>query len=96
MIKSIMRISVRAKPKSKKEFIKKINVASFTVAVTEAPEKGKANQAIIKALAKFLDVSASSVILISGKTLNQKVFEIPLTLEDLEKIPDSSGQIKLL
>ncbi|MDO8576857.1 MAG: DUF167 domain-containing protein [Candidatus Daviesbacteria bacterium] len=91
-----MKIFVKAKPKSKKNFIKKTDAASFTVAVTEAPEKGKANQAIIKALAKFLNIPASSVILISGQTSRQKVFEIPLTLNDLEKIPDSPGQIKLL
>ena len=57
-----MKISVKAKPKSKKEFIKKTDVACFTVAVTEVPEKGKANQAIIKALAKFFGIPASSVI----------------------------------
>ncbi len=91
-----MKISVKAKPKSKKEFIKKTDVVSFAVAVTEAPEKGKANQAIIKALAKFFGIPASSVILMSGQTSRQKVFEIPLTLNDLEKISDSSGQIKLL
>ncbi|OGE65068.1 hypothetical protein A3I48_02815 [Candidatus Daviesbacteria bacterium RIFCSPLOWO2_02_FULL_36_7] len=50
----------------------------------------------IKALAEFFNVPASSVILISGQFSKQKVFEIPLGLEDLEKIPDPSGQIKLL
>lgn len=91
-----MRISVKAKPKSKKEYVKKISDVGFIVAVAEAPEKGKANQAIVQALAKFLDIPASSVIFISGEKGKQKVFEVPFTLEDLEKIPDTQGQMKLL
>lgn len=91
-----MRISVKAKPKSKREYIKKIGEASFEVAVKEVPEKGKANQAIIKALAEFLNIPASSINLISGQASKQKVFEVPLTLKELERIPNSQGQIKLL
>ncbi len=91
-----MRITVRGRPNSKKEFIKKTDETSFTVAVTEPPEKGKANQAIIKALAKFLNIPASSINILSGEKSRQKVFEVPLTLESLKKIPDSPGQIKLL
>lgn len=91
-----MKISVKAKPKSKKEYVKKLEGANFVVAVSEVPEKGKANQAIIKALADFLQVPVSSVILISGQALKQKVFEVPLTLEIIEKLPESEGQMKLL
>lgn len=91
-----MRISVKAKPRSKQEYVKKTGDSSFTVAVTEVPEKGKANQAIIKALAEFLDIKPASIVLISGQASKQKIFEIPITLEDLEKIPDSLGQMKLL
>lgn len=91
-----MRISIKAKSKSKKEYVKKISDSSFVVAVKEVPEKGKANQAITKALAEFFDIQAESVILISGQTSKQKIFEIPLTKEDLERIADSPGQMKLL
>ncbi len=44
------------------------------VAVTEAPEKGKANKAIAAVLAKALGVSKSSVELVSGATSTQKRF----------------------
>lgn len=81
-----MRIFVKARPKSKKEYVKREGEDSFTVAVKEVPEKGKANQAIIKALAEFFNIPTSSVILISGQTSKQKVFEIP----------GSPGQMKLL
>ncbi len=90
-----MKIIVRAKPKSKKEFIKRLGETSFVVAVKELPEKGKANQAIIKALAKVLNVPLSSIILVSGQASKQKLFEIPLTLEELKSIPEVPVQIKL-
>ena len=79
-----MRILISAKPKSKQEYVKKVGEASFKVAVKEVAEKGKANQAIIKALAEFFDVPISSVILVSGQASRKKVFEVP-----------DSGQIKL-
>lgn len=91
-----MRILISAKPKSKTEYVKRATGANFVVAVKEAPEKGKANQAIIKALAEFFDIQPASVKLIFGQTSKQKIFEIPLTPQDLERIPDSPGQMKLL
>lgn len=49
---------------------------SLRVAVTAAPEKGKANSAIIALLSKELGVSKSSVELIAGDTSPQKRFLI--------------------
>ncbi|MBI2086051.1 DUF167 domain-containing protein [Candidatus Daviesbacteria bacterium] len=83
-----MRIFVKARPKSKKEYIKREGEGSFIVAVKEVSEKGKANQAIIKALAEFFNIPISSIVLVSGQTFKQKVFEIPLSLRDLEKTYD--------
>jgi len=45
---------------------------SLKLAVTAAPEKGKANKAILKLLAKRLGVSPSSVSILSGETSKQK------------------------
>ncbi len=79
-----MRILISAKPKSKEEYIKRTGETNFKVAVKEIPEKGKANQAIIKVLAKYFSIPVSSIILISGQASKKKVFEVP-----------DSGQIKL-
>lgn len=86
---------MKAKPKSKKEYIKIIGETSFIIAVKEIAEKGKANEAIIKMLATFLDIPASSIVLISGQASKHKIFEVPLTLQELDKVIDKSGQIKL-
>ncbi len=71
-----MKIFVKAKPSAKEEFIKKIDGINFVVAVKEPPRKGKANKAIIKALAEYFNIAPSAVRLVSGFSAKQKVFEI--------------------
>lgn len=71
-----MKIVVKAKTKAKIESVEKINELTYRVSVKEIPAEGKANQAIIKALAKYFDIARSSITLISGQTSKQKVFMI--------------------
>ena len=71
-----MRISVKAKIKSKKEYIKKIDDNNFIVAVSEVPEKGKANKAIISALAEYFKKPNSNIKIIFGKKSKSKIIEI--------------------
>jgi uncharacterized protein len=79
-----MKIYIKAKPKSSKEYILKIDNTHFTVAVKEPPVKGLANRAIINSLAKYFDKPKLSIFIISGMTSKNKVFEIPISLEELE------------
>ena len=44
--------------------------------ITAPPVKGKANKAIIKFLAKHLDIRMSSIHLIRGETSHTKTFEL--------------------
>ncbi len=46
------------------------------VRMTAAPEKGKANKAVIRLLAKKLGLPASAISLVSGNTSKQKLVEI--------------------
>ena len=71
-----MKIFVKAKPNSKKEFVEKISETNFVVAVKELPIKGKANQAIVKALADFMGIAPSRLKIISGAASRQKIIEI--------------------
>jgi uncharacterized protein (TIGR00251 family) len=71
-----MKIFVKTKPKSKKEYIKKIDQNHFIVAVKEIPEKGKANEAIVSAVADYFKKSTSSIKIISGKKSKLKTIEI--------------------
>jgi len=56
-----MKISILAKPKSKKEFVKKLGEKSYSVAVKVEAKEGKANEAIIEALAKYFKIPKSEV-----------------------------------
>jgi uncharacterized protein YggU (UPF0235/DUF167 family) len=51
-------------------------LVTYKVSVKESPVNGKANDAIICALAEYFEVSKFRVSLISGPTSKQKVFEI--------------------
>lgn len=83
-----MKIIVKAKTKAKENKVervgqpvldldkKKDDLVIYKVSVKEVPVDGKANEAIIKALAEYFDVSKSNITLISGQSSKQKVFEI--------------------
>lgn len=80
-----MRISVKARPNSKKAYIKKIDSLNYIVAVAEMAEGGKANRAIVSSLSHYFKIPQSSIILVAGQTFRKKVFEVSLTLDELEK-----------
>ena len=69
-------LPVKAQPKSRRDSIVGIYDGRLKVTVTQAPEKGKANAAIAKLLAKKLGIKHSQLSLISGETSTQKKFLI--------------------
>jgi uncharacterized protein len=83
-----MKIIVKAKTRAKVEKVERVTQPSlglskdkdelviYKVSVKEAPVDGKANEAIIKALANYFDVAPSNISLITGQTSKRKVFEI--------------------
>lgn len=71
-----MKIYIKAKPKSKREYIKKIDDTHYTIAVKEPPIMGRANQAIIKAMAKYFDKPSFQINIISGEKSKQKIISI--------------------
>ena len=79
------KIIVKVKTRAKKESVERVEQQSFLgeagmvvykVSVKEAPVDGKANQAIVRALATYFDVAPSVVRLVVGQTSKQKIFEI--------------------
>ncbi len=71
-----MRITVHAKPGAKKTAISRIAENEYEISVIEQPEKGRANDAVRRALADFLDIPQSRLSLVMGETSKTKVFEI--------------------
>jgi uncharacterized protein (TIGR00251 family) len=70
-----MKIQVKVKPNSKTEEVSQEG-ESFIIKVTEPPKEGKANQAVIKLLAKHFGVPQSQVRILSGFRSRNKVIEI--------------------
>ncbi|KKR03132.1 MAG: hypothetical protein UT31_C0029G0009 [Parcubacteria group bacterium GW2011_GWF2_39_13b] len=71
-----MKIFVKAKPNSKSEKIEKISDTNFIVSVCAPPIKGKANRAVIRALADYFKVSESRLRIAAGTTSKNKIVEI--------------------
>lgn len=64
--------SVVVTPGSSKYKVGKVHGDSIKVYVSAAPEKGKANDAVIKLLARELDVPMCDVQIVSGHTTKRK------------------------
>jgi len=71
-----MKIFVKVKPKAREEKVIKISDTNFKVWVQEPPEKGRANLAVLRALADYFGTSPSNIKIISGSTSKLKIIEI--------------------
>ena len=69
-------LPVHAQPGARKNGVTGVHAGRLKVAVTQAPEKGKANQALIKLLAELLGLKRSQVVLQAGETSPHKKFLI--------------------
>jgi len=72
-----MRIRVRVKPGAREERVSREPDGSLLVSVTARAQEGKANEAVVKAVAKALRVPKSSVRIVSGLSSRTKTLEVP-------------------
>ena len=70
-------IEVKVIPDSDKNELVKEN-SKVKIKVKASAEKGKANQAVIKLLSKYYNVSKSSIKIIRGKRKRNKLIKIDL------------------
>lgn len=71
-----MRITATVKPNAKRAKTEKIDDAHFVVSVTAPPHDGKANRAVILAIAAYFDIAPSRVTIVSGLASRRKIIEI--------------------
>lgn len=71
-----MKISVKVKPRARVEKVEKTKNGDLVVWVKAEAKEGKANEAVVKALAEHFGVAKSRVRLISGTRSKTKLFEI--------------------
>ena len=71
-----MKIFVIAKTLAKQPRVEFIDDRHVIIFVKEPPTEGRANKAIIKALARHLGIAQSRLTLVSGFSSKTKVFEL--------------------
>lgn len=69
-------LPVRAQPGARVNAVRGEHQGALKVAVTQAPEKGKANRAVIEVLSKALGLSRSQFTLLCGETSHDKRFVV--------------------
>ena len=74
-------LGVKAQPGAKRNAILGERAGALRVAVTAAPERGKANEAVAEVLAKALELKSSQIKILAGETSRNKRFLI----EDVER-----------
>jgi uncharacterized protein (TIGR00251 family) len=78
-----MKVNIRVKPGSSRNQVggayplPDAGAPALVVATTAPAVDGKANTAVVKALAKALGVRASDIEIVSGHTSRTKLIEIP-------------------
>lgn len=79
-------LPVKAQPGARRNGVVGEQAGSLKVAVTQAPEKGKANEAIVEVLADLLELKRNQLRLVSGATSSQKRFLVTgVTLDELRQ-----------
>ena len=71
-----MKLAVKVTPKASRNALLGWHGEALKIAVTAAPERGKANAAVQALLADALGLPKSAVSLLRGDTQSQKLFEI--------------------
>lgn len=79
-------LPVRAQPGGRENRVRGEQAGALKVAVTQPPERGRANQAVIEVLAAALGVKRGQIALAAGEASRQKTFLIRgLAIDDLRQ-----------
>lgn len=69
-------VKVAARPGTGSDRVMGVQGDALKLGVSAAPEKGKANKALVALLAEILEVKKGSVELASGETAREKLFRV--------------------
>ena len=83
-------IKVRAVPSGRRTELRRGDQAALKAVVTQNPERGKANAALLKLISKGLGLRRSQLTLVRGNTSRNKTYLITdASLADLQTVIDS-------
>lgn len=69
-------IAIRVTPAARKRGLSRDDDGGLCIAVTEAPEKGRATDAVRRMLAKALGIAPTRLTLLRGQTSRDKLFRV--------------------
>lgn len=74
------RLPVRVTPRASRDSVEGFDAEGvLRLRVTAPPAGGEANAAVVKLLSRALGLPSRDVVLVSGGTARQKLFEVPLS-----------------
>jgi uncharacterized protein (TIGR00251 family) len=71
-----MKISVKVKPGVRETAVESTGEGTYAVSVTVPAKEGKANEALVAALAAHFGVAPSRIRVVSGHTARRKIVEV--------------------
>lgn len=71
-----MRLFVFVRPGARQTRVERVDAITLRVAVTAPAREGRANAAVVKAVAEYLKVAPSRVRILRGLTSRRKILEI--------------------
>jgi uncharacterized protein (TIGR00251 family) len=81
-----LRLRLRVAPKSGRDAVLGVHDGALKLAVTAAPEKGKANAAVIKLLSKTWRLPKSAFEILSGDTSRDKLLLVRGEADELARL----------
>lgn len=82
---AVATLTLHVQPGAKKTEIAGLHGDALKIRLAAPPVDGKANAALIAFVADRLDVSKSSIRLVSGQTSRRKILEVAATPPDTEQ-----------
>ncbi len=79
-------LDVKVTPKARENKIVGFVDNVLKIRLTAAPEKGEANRALVRFLAKALDIPQRDIILLRGETTRQKQLLLHCSIQKIEAI----------
>ena len=74
-------LSLRVQPRASRNEVLEVRDSRLMIRTTAAPADGKANKAVIRLLADFLDIAPSRIRLVRGKTQRNKLVRVSGPIE---------------
>lgn len=87
-------LAIRVQPRAASNEVLEVRDGRLLVRTTAAPADGKANKAVIRLVASFLDIAPSRIRLVKGQTQRNKVLRISGPVDLPQAIfpdPDANG-----